>query len=237
MKIGGSPCSHGRLSRSRIPASCSDTCEIAASPSPVDVQVAQCQQFIDRTVGRITELDRDREIESSPLEEARNHLQRLQLEAVARASIAPDVNPDNTDINMEVVALKANLATTEAERDALSAEPRSKIRHTDAGGVSGRFIPPMPCLVPAELDNWMKERHGDLQEALEFGEGERVWELISNLSDAAVRMLEMSDKKCHDTRHRGDGLRGVRVGEAENPGPGGRQCSDQWPESQGVFRR
>ena len=41
---------------------------VAASPPPVDVQVTQCHQFIDRTVRRLEELDRSREEESVRLQ-------------------------------------------------------------------------------------------------------------------------------------------------------------------------
>ena len=57
-----------------------------------------------------------------------------------------------------------------------------------------RACPDMPTLILAELDDWMKARQGDLQGALEFQETERVLELTSKLSDAAVGMMEMSGK-------------------------------------------
>ena len=55
--------------------------KVAASPPPVDIQLKQCQQFIDRTVKRIEDLDKSREVESVRLQEARGRLQRLQQEA------------------------------------------------------------------------------------------------------------------------------------------------------------
>ena len=45
---------------------------VAAFPPLVDVQVSQCQQFIDRTVKRMNELDRVREVEAARLQEARD---------------------------------------------------------------------------------------------------------------------------------------------------------------------
>ena len=51
----------------------------AAVPPPVNVQVTQCQQFIERTVKRIEELDRVRETESRRLQEGR---QRIRLPTV-----------------------------------------------------------------------------------------------------------------------------------------------------------
>ena len=169
----------GALARARV----------AATPPPVDVQLTQCQQFIDRATKRIEDLDRAREMESIRLKEAQGRLHRLQQETES-------ANSGTNDIGVEVAILKAKLAKTEAERDALRAPPpRSKVRRTeDAGGCSGRVIPFMPTLVSEELDDWMKDRQADLQEALEFGETDRVLELTSKLSEAAVRMMEMAGK-------------------------------------------
>ena len=78
-------------------ASSSDTHQSCRGPTSVGVQVVQCQQFIERTVKRIEELDRARETESGRLQEGRQRLQRLQQEAAAGAqtvsnrSAAPDV--------------------------------------------------------------------------------------------------------------------------------------------------
>ena len=151
--------------------------------------MTQCQQFIDRATKRIEDLDRARETESIRLKEAQGRLHRLQQEVAARASSGTN------DIGAEVAMLKTKLAKSEAERDALRAPPpRSKVRRTeDAEGCSGRVLPFMPTLVHAELDDWMKDRQADLQEALEFGETDRVLELTSKL-EAAVRMMEMAGK-------------------------------------------
>ena len=106
------------------------------------------------------------------------------------------VNSGTKDIGAEIAMLKAKLAKSEAKRDALRGQPlRSKVRRTeDAEECSGRVIPFMPTLVHAELEEWMKDRQADLQEALEFGETDRVLELTSKLSEAAVRMMEMTGK-------------------------------------------
>ena len=71
--------------------------KVAASPPPVDIQLKQCQQFIDRTVKRIEDLDKSREVESARLQEARDQWQRLQQEAtvsVPPAVVASNASPE-----------------------------------------------------------------------------------------------------------------------------------------------
>ena len=112
------------------------------------------------------------------MNEGQGRLPLLQQEVAARTPAVPE------------------FANPEAEQDALRAPPpRSKVRRTeDAGGCSGRVVEFMPTLVPAELDDWMKDRQPYLQEALEFGEVDRALESTPKLSEAAVRMLEMAGK-------------------------------------------
>ena len=97
----------GALARARV----------AASPPPVDVQLTQCQQFIDRATKRIEDLDRVRETESVRLKEAQGRLHRLQQEVAARVSVVPEFAiPGTNDSGVEVAVLKSKLAKTEAER-------------------------------------------------------------------------------------------------------------------------
>ena len=57
----------------------------------------------------------------------------------------------------------------------------------------GKFgAPPMPQLIPAELDQWMSDRQAELQEAISLGEPATVLELTSMMSDVAVHMREVS---------------------------------------------
>ena len=63
---------------------------VAAAPLPVDVQLTQCQQFIDRATKRIEDLDRARETGSIRLQEAQGRLHRLQQEVAARVSAVPE---------------------------------------------------------------------------------------------------------------------------------------------------
>ena len=72
--------------------------------------------------------------------------------------------------------LKAKLAAMEEERDEAV---RDTARKRQAVGPRGRSIPAMPTLVPRELDDWMQDRHSDLQDAMIEGEGDgqRVLEI------------------------------------------------------------
>ena len=79
--------------------------KIAVVPPPVNVQVIQCQQFIERTVKRIEELDKMRKTQSRRLQEGRQRLQRLQQEAVAGAPTVSDLLTA-LDMASEVVRLQ-----------------------------------------------------------------------------------------------------------------------------------
>ena len=73
--------------------------------------------------------------------------------------------------------------------------------------VSPSHIPevvlPMPTLIPHDLSNWILGRHSDLQE-MSVGDIKKMLELTSLQS------------KVRETCR---GFRGMRVGEARNPGP------------------
>ena len=148
---------------------------IAASPPPVDVQVIQCQQFIDRTVKRLDELDKSREVEAIRLQEARDRLKRLQQEAAARATppppavAAPDANPEVANLRSLVSLLQAQLAQCE-------------------GGVAGQAMegvqeipskkrPRPECFVShtvEELIEWIDARQADMRVAVESGNAPEI---------------------------------------------------------------
>ena len=54
------------------------------------------------------------------------------------------------------------------------------------------MIPPMPTTIPRDLNDWMQERHGELQEAMNELHNSKVVELTSMLSNAAEKMCEMT---------------------------------------------
>ena len=90
--------------------------KVAASPPPGDIQLKQCQQFIDRTVKRIEDLDKSREVESVRLQEARDRLQRFQQEAtvsVPPSVVASNASPEVVRLQNIVSQLQAQLAKSE----------------------------------------------------------------------------------------------------------------------------
>ena len=50
----------------------------------------------------------------------------------------------------------------------------------------------MPIHVLKDLDDWMRDRNMDLQEALSVGSGPRVSMLIAKLSEGAAHMLTLT---------------------------------------------
>ena len=80
------------------------------------------------------------------------------------------------DWQTEMDVLKAKLAAMEEEWDEAV---RDTARKRQAVGPRGRSIPAMPTLVPRELDDWMQDRHSDLQDAMIEGDSQRVLEITS----------------------------------------------------------
>ena len=83
------------------------------------------------------------------------------------------------------------------ERDALVRElhapmDRPRVRQRLSYAHRCGVIPPMPTLIPEDLSDWMQERHGDLQEAMNVGNSGKILELTSMLSNAAEKMAEMT---------------------------------------------
>ena len=68
--------------------------ELPRSPHQWVSNFTHCQQFIDKTVRRIKDLDRSREVESVRVQDG---LQRLQQEAAARVSVPHRVDSDRID--------------------------------------------------------------------------------------------------------------------------------------------
>ena len=90
---------------------------------------------------------------------------------------------------MEV--LKARLSSVEEERDAAVRAAACK-RQATMRSTSSTDIPLMPIHVPKDLDDWMRDRNMDLQEALSVGSGPRVSMLIAKLSEDAAHMLTLT---------------------------------------------
>ena len=93
--------------------------------------------------------------------------------ALSRSIFCDTADSELTRLRSQVVDLQR------AAQERVSGAGPSKMPRTDRR--HGWACPDMPSLM-AELDDWMKARQGDLQEALEFQETERVLELTSKLS-------------------------------------------------------
>ena len=57
---------------------------------------------------------------------------------------------------------------------------------------SNGVIPPMPTLVPTELDNWMLDLQFDLQNAMSLGDQRRMLEISTKSAEGASQMVNMT---------------------------------------------
>ena len=69
---------------------------------------------------------------------------------------------------------------------------RPKVRQRLSHAYGAGMIPPMPTTISRDLNDWMQERHGELQEATNEGHNSKVLELTSMLSNAAKKTCEMT---------------------------------------------
>ena len=161
---------------------------IAGSPPPVDVQVAQCQQFIVRAVKRINDLDKAREVEAVRLQEARDRLQRLQQEAAAATMTAPAV----PDAAAEVAQLRAMVSQLQAQL----AKGEGGLAGPAAMDVVIQEVPtkkqPRPenlvCQTVEELIEWMDARQSDMRIAVEAGNAPEVSRLAVLLAEGSTQL-------------------------------------------------
>ena len=153
---------------------------VAASPPPVDVQLSQCQQFIERTVRRIEDLERF-EVESVRLQEARDRLQRLQQEAArvsAPVPVALDASSEVLRLQNIVSQLQVQLAKSEgsvagvAMDGVIQESPLKKERN-----------PPRKLRMPdsGEVKQWINAR----TLAVEIGNASEVSRLAAMLAEGA----------------------------------------------------
>ena len=162
----------------------------ASQEPPIAVQVSQTEAFVERARKRLAAHDVEREALVNELEASQSRLVRLRSLAEVAQNV-PSPQPV-LEVDSEIAALIAKLASMEEERDVRGRRPkRQAVAQADAGFIPAQDLPPMPtCRVPAELDRWMHHCHLELREAMEFGDNSTVLELSSKLSDAAVLMSE-----------------------------------------------
>ena len=84
-------------------------------------------------------------------------------------------------------ALQAQVTAMREERDQGPVAKRQVVGHIPSR--NNGVIPPMPTLVPAELDNWMQDLQLDLQNAMNLGDQRRVVEVSTKLAEGASQMV------------------------------------------------
>ena len=113
---GDGESARGLLSRA-LKAELERTRDSAKRP-PINVEVDECRKSIQRSEKRIRELDAERAAEAFALKEAKDRLQRLEVEQAQQPD--PNAHPAPSvprDWQAEMEALKAQLAHLEQERD------------------------------------------------------------------------------------------------------------------------
>ena len=182
------------------------------------------------------------------LEDAKERLAQLEVanrESEAAATSAPSVPPPIWAKEME--ALKARLSSVEEERDAAVRATACKRQATMRSKTSAE-IPLMPVHVPKDLDDWMRDRNLDLQEALSLGDGPASVKIDLEVVRGGCTNVHFD--WCHadliwpNAREVSlYGYCGVPVGEASHPGPPKSYCGDipsttlPDPASSGALRR
>ena len=132
------------------------------------------------------DLEEERKAEAELLQDAKDILAQLEVANRAEAIVsAPPTPPPTWAQGMEV------LKAVEEERDAAVRAIACK-RQATMRSTSSTDIPLMPIHVPKDLDDWMRDRNMDLQEALSVGSGPRVSMLIAKLSEGAAHMLTLT---------------------------------------------
>ena len=155
-----------------------------AQELPIDVQITQCKEFIERSEKRFAKMEAERIAEKKLLEEGRARLVRLEQAFSVRVGNVADVSMVAPDTEVKLARLRAQVA--ELQENVVTERPRVRQR---VGG--GGPAPPMPTLVPAELSEWMVDRQAELQEAMNAGDNLRVLTVTSKLSEAAQHMCEL----------------------------------------------
>ena len=182
--------------------------------------VAQNAELIERSRRRVANLQKELDAQRAELERVVERQEQLRREIEA----VPDVCRHGRQWHHRSDCIEGKVGQS-AERDALRATP-PRLQKDDHK--SFPVMPMMPNLVPAELEDWMKGRQ---QTFRSFGTYCRMWLYVGD----GKKDGPMTQDRNRDARY---GLRGMRVGEASNPGPTvtpDRQrrrtnCANQTPE-------
>ena len=202
----------------------------AAQESPIAVQVAESESYVDRARKRLEAHDATRAELVAELEAGQAQLPRLR--AMAEKPIVPEASS-------ELAMLRAKLAAVKEERDAaLQARPAKKLA-TGHGvaPIATTTISNHPRLqedfVPMcheDIVRWMQDRQADIRDAtmagnahgsgeIVPGHGIRSHGLVNSHSDAFHGVQYSPVIKVCRVIHHQCAFQGCRVGEASNPGP------------------
>ena len=175
---------------------CLSRAKRSAQERPIAVQISQTESYLERARKRLTAHDAARQTLVTDIEQSEGCLERLRA-AAAAADAIPRPRPP-ADVETQVQGLQQMVNQLQEERDALVRElhgaplERPRVRQRLSHGHRSGVIPPMPTLIPGDFSDWMQERHGDLQEAMNVGNTGKILELTSMLSDAAEKMADMT---------------------------------------------
>ena len=116
---------------------------------------------------------------------------KAELEKAKKASQKPPLNVKVDECRKFIARSEKRLADAmREERDQAVQNPA--VKRQAVGHVPPRnngVIPPMPTLVPAELDNWMQDLQQEFQNAMTIGDQRRVVEVSTELAEGASQMV------------------------------------------------
>ena len=137
----------------------------AAKRPPINVEVEECRKFIQRSEKRIQELDAERAAEAVALKEAKDCVQRLEVEQAQQPD--PNAHPASSEISSEVQRLQALVAQLQSQLVQV-AGPTSMtvdIPSSKRARLRRRFH----ALCVEEMQQWVWDRQQDLQSATMAG--------------------------------------------------------------------
>ena len=112
----------------------------ASQEPPIAVQVSQTEAFVERARKRLAAHDAEREALVNELEASQSRLARLRALAEVAQNV-PSPQPVS-EVDSEIAALRAKLASMEEERDVRGRRPkRQAVAQADAGFIPGHRCP------------------------------------------------------------------------------------------------
>ena len=155
----------------------------AAREPPLEMQIAECKEFIERSQKRVA-------AETVLLEDARQRLARLEQ----RVAAVPTVPEEAAAGVAKVDLLRAISAEAEAERDELWGRKRraTTSTHYQTPWDPNAQIPPMKEEEAGRLYDWLQDRHTDLRDVLEFWTRNEIMQMTYTVADGAAKLAELT---------------------------------------------